>query len=246
MLRSNNLLSIKLSKPATRLLIELIKNNKNELTRENLIKHVWEDYGFSPSNATLSNHISELRKAFEALGVNKEVLITVPRIGFKMDAEIHPEIKPLKDNLSAEMIKPDHAASEPIKQESLGPSTTSATKGPFYCMRKPILVFILGLLTIITAMKLSTLNSDKEPRVVSTQNRCNFYLLGDDKQNDEQLAHARKMVDDEKIDCMQSIHDIYYMEARHANDILKVYFMAACTKNADMSYNNCHNYKIIE
>ncbi|WP_447872526.1 hypothetical protein [Serratia fonticola] len=32
------------------------------------MKHVWEDYGFSPSSATLSNHVSELRKAFEALG----------------------------------------------------------------------------------------------------------------------------------------------------------------------------------
>ncbi|WP_438439668.1 winged helix-turn-helix domain-containing protein [Klebsiella pneumoniae] len=65
-LRNKDQLTIELSKPATRLLIELIKNNKNEMPRETLIKHVWEDYGFSPSSATLSNHISELRKAFEA------------------------------------------------------------------------------------------------------------------------------------------------------------------------------------
>ena len=73
-LRNKDQLTIELSKPATRLLIELIKNNKNEMTRETLIKHVWEDYGFSPSSATLSNHISELRKAFEALGINKDIL----------------------------------------------------------------------------------------------------------------------------------------------------------------------------
>ncbi|WP_410054697.1 transcriptional regulator, partial [Klebsiella pneumoniae] len=48
-LRNKDQLTIELSKPATRLLIELIKNNKNEMTRETLIKHVWEDYGFSPS-----------------------------------------------------------------------------------------------------------------------------------------------------------------------------------------------------
>ncbi|HBT0749609.1 TPA: hypothetical protein MA162_005444, partial [Klebsiella pneumoniae] len=59
-LRNKDQLTIELSKPATRLLIELIKNNKNEMPRETLIKHVWEDYGFSPSSATLSNHISEL------------------------------------------------------------------------------------------------------------------------------------------------------------------------------------------
>ena len=39
-LRNKDQLTIELSKPATRLLIELIKNNKNEMTRETLIKHV--------------------------------------------------------------------------------------------------------------------------------------------------------------------------------------------------------------
>ncbi|HGM6755391.1 TPA: transcriptional regulator [Serratia marcescens] len=246
MLRSNDLLTIKLSKPATRLLTELIKNNKNELTRETLIKHVWEDYGFSPSNATLSNHISELRKAFEALGVNKEILITVPRIGFKMEAEIHPETKPSQEHLSDEKVKTFDASSEKTKQESLNPSETSATKGTFYIMRKPILALSLALLSIITAMKLSGLNRDEEPVLATAQNKCNYYLLGEDKQNNEQLARALKMVANENIDCMQSSHDIYYMEARPANDILKIYFMSVCTKNTDMSYKSCHNFKLIE
>ncbi len=200
MLRSNDLLTIKLSKPATRLLTELIKNNKNELTRETLIKHVWEDYGFSPSSATLSNHISELRKAFEALGVNKEILITVPRIGFKMEAEIHPETKPSQEHLSDEKVKTFDASSEKTKQESLNPSETSATKGTFYIMRKPILALSLALLSIITAMKLSGLNRDEEPVLATAQNKCNYYLLGEDKQNNEQLAHALKMVANENID----------------------------------------------
>ena len=105
MLRNNTQLTVGLSNPATRLLSELIKNNKTELTREILLKHVWEDFGFSPSGATLSNHISELRKAFEALGMSKDILLTVPRIGFKLDAEIHPETKLAKESASAEHIE---------------------------------------------------------------------------------------------------------------------------------------------
>ncbi|MFS4685630.1 winged helix-turn-helix domain-containing protein [Klebsiella quasipneumoniae subsp. similipneumoniae] len=38
------------------------------MTRETLIKHVWEDYRSLSSSATLSNHISELRKALKHLG----------------------------------------------------------------------------------------------------------------------------------------------------------------------------------
>ncbi|WP_431225008.1 winged helix-turn-helix domain-containing protein [Serratia sp. L9] len=82
--------SVELSKPATRLLSELINNNRVNLNRDDILKSVWEDYGFSPSNASLNNHISELRKALTSLGMNKNIIFTVPRVGFRMDAEIHP------------------------------------------------------------------------------------------------------------------------------------------------------------
>lgn len=67
-LKNDSQLSLGLSKPATRLLNELVNNSNIDLSRDQLIKRVWEDYGFSPSNATLNNHISELRKAFEFRG----------------------------------------------------------------------------------------------------------------------------------------------------------------------------------
>lgn len=246
MLRNNDQHTIVLSKPATRLLIELIKNNKNELTRETLIKHVWEDYGFSPSSATLSNHISELRKAFEALGGSKDILITVPRIGFKMEAEIHPETKQQKENASAGMIDPLSPESEPVRQASVNPDCIPSVVGTMRGLLKPVLVLILTFLAIISVMRLLILNRDEEPLLVSIQDKCNVYLLGDYEQNDEQTAHALKMAANEKIDCSQFNRDIYYMEARPDNDILKVYFMAVCTKNTDMSYKNCHNYRLIE
>ncbi|HEI8821975.1 TPA: winged helix-turn-helix domain-containing protein [Serratia marcescens] len=247
MLRNNDQLTIVLSKPATRLLIELIKNNKNELARETLIKHVWEDYGFSPSSATLSNHISELRKAFEALGGSKEILITVPRVGFKMDTEIHPETKLPKEDASVETTEPTVTASEPVRQENVAPDfTDSDHKITLRPTLKPILHLTLAVLAIVAAITLITLNRDKEPMLVGVQDKCNFYTLDDNQLSDEQSARARKMLSDAKIGCTQENRDIYYMEARPANDKLKVYFMAVCTKNTDMNYKSCHNYRLIE
>ncbi len=92
-LKNDAQLSVELSKPATRLLSELIEHNHATLLREDLIKSVWEDYGFSPSKGNLSNSISELRKAFTSLGLHQEIIITVPRTGFKLEAEIHPLVK---------------------------------------------------------------------------------------------------------------------------------------------------------
>lgn len=247
MLRDNGQLTIELSKPGTRLLIELVKNNRNELTRETLIKHVWEDYGFSPSSATLSNHISELRKAFEALGASKDILLTVPRVGFKMDAEIHPETKPPKEEGSNEMIDPAVTESEPVKQQNATPhSTDSGHRGTLQRMLKPGLALIFALLAIAAAIKLMTLNSNEEPMLVGVQDKCNFYTLDNDKPSSEQSSHARKMLSDAKIDCAQINRDIYYIEARPANDRLKVYFMAVCTKSTSMSYQTCNNYKVAE
>jgi DNA-binding winged helix-turn-helix (wHTH) protein len=246
-LRNNDQLTIGLSKPGTRLLIELVKNNRNELTRETLIKHVWEDYGFSPSSATLSNHISELRKAFEALGVSKDILLTVPRIGFKMDAEIHPETKPPKEDRSVEMFAPAVTTSEPVKQQNVTPHPThSGLRGTLQRTLKLGLVLIFTLLAIAAAIKLMTLHSNEEPMLIGVQYKCNFYTLGNNKPSSEQSAHARKMLSDAKIDCAQINRDIYYIEARPANDKLKVHFMAVCTKSTNMSYQTCNNYKLVE
>lgn len=247
MIRNDEKLTIELSKPANRLLIELINNNKNELTRETLIKNVWEDYGFSPSNATLSNHVSELRKAFEALGGSKDILITVPRIGFKMDAEIHPETKLPKEDASVEMIEPTVTASKPIRQENVAPDfTDSGHKITQRRTLKPNLILTLAVFAIAAAITLITLNRDEEPMLVGIQDKCNFYTLDDNQLSDEQSARARKMFSDAKIGCTQENRDIYYTVARPANDKLKVYFMAVCTKNTDMNYKNCHNYRLIE
>lgn len=249
MLRNNNQLTVGLSNPATRLLNELIKNNKIELTRETLIKHVWEDYGFSPSSATLSNHISELRKAFEALGVSKNILITVPRIGFKMEAEIHPEITTPKGSAAAEDIEHIPSPREPMPEGKNAPLLIDAESEKIpHRMKKPVFFLTLALIAIATATATAfvVLTKDDEPKLVGVQDKCNIYTLDDNKQSTELFDKARNMLTSEKIDCTQVARDIFYMEARPANELLKVHFMAACTKNNNMNYTNCNNYKSVE
>jgi DNA-binding winged helix-turn-helix (wHTH) protein len=247
MLRNNNQLTVGLSNPATRLLSELIKNNKIELPRETLIKHVWEDYGFSPSSATLSNHISELRKAFEALGVSKNILLTVPRIGFKMEAEILPESKTPKEPAAAEKIENIPPLREPVPEGSAVRLLIDAKSEKIPRRMKIATLFLtLALIAIATATTLGTLNKDDKPTLVGVQDKCNIYTLDDNKQGIEQSDKAREMLASEEIDCTQTAHYIFYMEARPANELFKVHFMAVCTKNENMNYKNCNNYKSVE
>lgn len=246
MLKNNNQLTVGLSNPATRLLTELIKNNKTELTRETLLKHVWEDFGFSPSGATLSNNISELRKAFEALGMSKDVLITVPRIGFKLDAEIHPESKPPKESAPAEHVErplPSKlVAADNIAVDSLNVSSRKSLRR----MKRPALslLIILCVTAVITAWVM--LSKNEQPELIGILNKCDIYTLNEGKHDPIQSDRARKMLADEGVDCGQIELDIYYMETRPTNEFLKINFMSVCTKNNDNSYKNCNNFKQVE
>lgn len=246
MLRNNHHLSVVLSNPATRLLSELIKNNKTELPRETLIKNVWEDYGFSPSSATLSNHISELRKAFESLGMSKDILITVPRIGFKMDAEIHPETKQHKEQAAVEEACLPLPASQPATQHNTVPEQNAAgSKKPARNINIAVLILISVLLAVAVTT-VFTFHTGEKLALMGIQDKCNIYAADEEMHDTEQPARARKMLADEGIDCKQTGRDIYYMETRQDNELLKITFMAACTRNSDMSYKNCNNYKQVE
>ncbi|WP_261258890.1 transcriptional regulator [Serratia proteamaculans] len=114
---------IDLTNPAARLLIELIKNNGAEMTRDSLLTRVWTDYGFADSNASLNNCISELRKAFIALGMGKKVILTIPKVGFMMDAEVQAVSGP------AQIAEEDKLTVTKNAKEALPPSDTDNVAG---------------------------------------------------------------------------------------------------------------------
>ncbi|MER5059227.1 winged helix-turn-helix domain-containing protein [Providencia stuartii] len=80
---------VELSKPASRLLNEIIiLNQKSKIaTREELLIKVWEEYGLVGSNNNLNTYISEIRKKFELIGIDPKSIVTVPKKGFRFDCD---------------------------------------------------------------------------------------------------------------------------------------------------------------
>ncbi|EML1937723.1 winged helix-turn-helix domain-containing protein [Providencia stuartii] len=80
---------VELSKPASRLLSEIITLNQRAkiATREELLTNVWEEYGLVGSNNNLNTYVSEIRKKFELIGLDPKSIITVPKKGFRFDCE---------------------------------------------------------------------------------------------------------------------------------------------------------------
>ncbi|MGS2874912.1 winged helix-turn-helix domain-containing protein [Enterobacter huaxiensis] len=82
---------VELSQTSTRLLAELLSHRGDILSRNEIFHSVFDKYGARASNSNLNQYISTLRRNLSELGVEKEIITTVPRIGFKIadDAIIH-------------------------------------------------------------------------------------------------------------------------------------------------------------
>ncbi|WP_238582653.1 winged helix-turn-helix domain-containing protein [Trabulsiella odontotermitis] len=78
---------IELSQTSTRLLAELLDHHGDLLSRNEIFQSVFDKYGARASNSNLNQYISTLRRNLCDLGVEKEIIVTVPRIGFKISEE---------------------------------------------------------------------------------------------------------------------------------------------------------------
>lgn len=79
---------IELSATSTRLFSSLLQRRGDIISRADIFHSVFEQYGARASNSNLNQYISTLRHNLSSLGVEKNVIITVPRIGFKISDEI--------------------------------------------------------------------------------------------------------------------------------------------------------------
>lgn len=80
------------------ILLILFSNDSIPIERSQFIKQVYTKFGFDLSNNTLNQYISLLRKNIRNLGVEPEVIITVPRVGFYISSDI--KIARVADNFT--------------------------------------------------------------------------------------------------------------------------------------------------
>ncbi|NEG59930.1 winged helix-turn-helix domain-containing protein [Pantoea agglomerans] len=77
---------------ASRILCLFLQNQGKIMTREHIFDEIWVTYGVNASNNTLNQYISLIRKRFEQLGLNDEIIKTIPRTGFLMPEELEIEL----------------------------------------------------------------------------------------------------------------------------------------------------------
>lgn len=235
-----------LSNPATRLLTTLIMSNTQHLSRDLLLKEVWEEYGFTSSYSLLSNHISELRKAFTNLGVTTEIIITIPRIGFKLEADIAPWNR--DEVLMAEMPTKDIQASgleHPITAdvEEIGTVSIKSVKWKPPRLRlnmKNVLLVLSALLAAGSFLYNDVLSNNGDAKLIDVYNKCHIYQIGD--ASNINFNNIITQIIAKKIDCLKDKTDIFYIESQPSSRPLNVRLLSACIKGNGAGYRSCTNY----
>lgn len=84
---------INLPPTASCILLMLCHSNGAPVERGEVIESVRLKFGFDVSNNTLSQYISLLRKNLRSLGIEDDVIMTVPKVGFYISTDIKIEEK---------------------------------------------------------------------------------------------------------------------------------------------------------
>lgn len=101
--------SVVLSTTAIRILSFLLKNQGVVLSRDEFFETVWDAYGQEASNNSLNQYLSVLRKAFRNVGLEHEIIITVPKQGFLIKVNVdydEDDVSTLSEQLLT-YIKPE-------------------------------------------------------------------------------------------------------------------------------------------
>ncbi|MFV8984682.1 winged helix-turn-helix domain-containing protein [Serratia fonticola] len=72
----------------TRLFAYLLENADRMVGREELLNNIWNKYGLEPSNNSVNQYISLIRKSLIELGCDEEIIKTLPRVGFFIAGDI--------------------------------------------------------------------------------------------------------------------------------------------------------------
>ncbi|WP_312997878.1 winged helix-turn-helix domain-containing protein [Leclercia sp.] len=105
--------------PVSECLLQLLEQNELVLTQRYLFAAVWEKQGAVVTTNALYQTIASIRKALKSTGLEENIIITIPKAGFKSVAQLRMGTlaefvernkavpKPVLADISSEMAKPE-------------------------------------------------------------------------------------------------------------------------------------------
>lgn len=135
--------NISLHAPVSACLLLLLQHNHQPVTQKYLFSEVWEKNGAIVSTNAIYQSIALIRKALRGVGLDEEIIFTLPKIGFK--AEAHVVIIPFDEFMAARTARQVAAPAE------TPPPPTAAKKNILKSnfLQRYILIPLLGSMFLL-------------------------------------------------------------------------------------------------
>ncbi|MGE1561497.1 winged helix-turn-helix domain-containing protein [Pantoea septica] len=211
------------------------------VSRDEVLKKVWDDHGLISSNSNLNQYLSMLRKTFRHYDIDN-IIVTVSRglLQLNPDLTIHlldasPEPEPL---LTAEVEQDEPAA--PKAQKAL-PSRHA--RGTCWYLAGGCLLTIALLLIICSFLGSSGLSPVYLTQI--RQSQCELLA------SDEMLRSIAETVYGNnfnavrqrlKLECKPGEHFVFFYSDRLETNGLGRVFLANCAMHEDNPFSYCDNY----
>jgi DNA-binding winged helix-turn-helix (wHTH) protein len=216
---------------AANLMLYLLQQRNTLVSRESILENVFIKNGARPTHANLNQYISFLRKAIHQTGYEDDVIITVPRMGFRIK-ECHA-------------LPPAAPEASPQRQEIAQARSVTRTKNN-YLSKKTFLFFVIAACVALLASIIILCIEEADTRnnaleITFTYEQCRVYFIDYQNSNTSNSPKERKIFDDIKreLNCA-SPKDIYFYTHENDDIALKWRFYSICEKSS--GYYHCNSF----
>lgn len=206
--------TLSLSRARNEILFLFVTNNQKLLTREFLMKKVWENQRLDSSNNNLNNHISMLRKALALCGCH-DIIQTIAKQGLIFNAET---VEMISQHTSEKQFSPI----DPLLP-ALSSSVAGKEKWSSRIMNKKtlwfslFLAFTLLLPSLYENLRLSILREE-----VFRTDQCRFYIVDDFTKSlsrEKLLNRIKYFIKNKSLNCKDSKVNVYFFYDDRKNAI---------------------------
>ena len=179
-----------------------------------MIARVWEEFGFTPSGNNLNKAVSELRKSFQSLGEGHEFIVTVPRYGFRFEADV---IFQPGENIPSADLQPSSATQEVKPQRA---------PRKIWAIVAVLIVAALGAALYFSRQQWIFVPAKLKP-VKEKIARCSIWIINDHGRP-LVLSKLAERLEASNVACEREEYDIYYFSARFSLSAADEVFIGAC------------------
>lgn len=217
-------------------------HNTGIVSREEVLKKVWDDNGLTSSNSNLNQYLSMLRKTFRHYGIDN-IIVTVSRGYLQLNPDVAIEALD-EPSPPASMSEPPVIALDAAPEQPQQPSpVTVHSRGTCWYMAGACLLTIALLLLVLSLVGVR----ESRPIALSHITHSQCELLASDEMLRSVSASAYVKNFDEvrqrlKVECKPGERFLFFYGDRLETNGLGRVFLAHCAMHEDNPFSYCDNY----